>query len=809
MKAKYLVFALIVLLMFTAGAQAAPDPPAFQDIEGSFAKDAILNLTGQGIISGLGPGEFGPEQDISRGHFVVLVARVLGVQPYYPDAPAFSDLPLSAPESGYVEAMVKLGLLAGTGNKIMGADDPIKRQDAAVLLTRVLPGENIETPLPSGRYLDDSQISPYAVKSVAYVTLKYLMNGSDNLFHPREELTRAEAAVIAGRLLKIRKGQALTALPVVSSRQMQIRTGETRKIETDQSQNPLPFTTVYGLDDPTAGSISPDGAFSAGPEPGKAAITVNAGYNSYLVHTSITSAGRSGKTNPVAPVSLPEEDLTKRATYLVEAHSPDQGFRQAEEKGYPGPEGGLTSREETWTGFYRQQGRDILVDLKKPCAVTKISLDFMQEAGSGIYLPQYMDCSLSADGRAWYHLGRVAHSVSPAEPAVQIKEFTLAFPPVTARYVKLSFPVDVFVFARHLAIGGVQGQPQKPEVLAREKQPGPSADTYLQIPDIKHILLAFSGSHGDLGTWTSGDFLPMLAYVDKSYSIEGKMFDTILFLPYPDLACTREGWDAYAEDLFAPGAQLSALEETMARLNKIPEYQGKVNVILTVPYPDGQQESFGILESGGSNLCFSEKKAGKVKAAEDRLLAVRWFYNNLMDSWDRAGFKHLNLAGIYWYRENMDPTTPGDVELVQDTARLVRNDGLKFFWIPFFGAQGYDVWKSYGFNHAFLQPNYYAGNVPPDERMDNAAELAKRYNLGLEIECDEGILFYNSKYYNLFYKQLNKAKQLNMDKEMSIAYYAGSKILVRAWRSDNYKIRSIYEDMYKWLNGKYQAPAVP
>jgi hypothetical protein len=308
------------------------------------------------------------------------LAKVLGVQPYYPAAPAFSDLPLSAPESGYVEAMVKLDLVAGTSNNTMGADDPIKRQDAAVLLVRVLPGESIETPLPGGRYLDESRISPYAVKSVAYVTLKYLMNGSDNLFRPQEELTRAEAAVIAGRLLKIRKGQALTALPVVSSREMQIKAGEIGIIEPDRTQNPLPFTTVYGLDDPTAGSISPDGAFSAGPEPGKAAITVNAGYNSYLVHTSVTSAGKSGKTNSGATVSLPEEDLTKGATCLVEAHSPDQGFQQTEKKVIPAKRR-PRFREETWTGFYRQQGRDILVDLNKAAAVTKISLEFMQEAG--------------------------------------------------------------------------------------------------------------------------------------------------------------------------------------------------------------------------------------------------------------------------------------------------------------------------------------------------------------------------------------------------------------------------------------------
>ncbi|OQA10534.1 MAG: Endo-1,4-beta-xylanase A precursor [Firmicutes bacterium ADurb.Bin373] len=812
MKIKYMASALVIFLIFTANARAAAPPPAFQDIEGSFAREAILQLTELGITSGLGPNEYSPAQSISRGHFVVLLARALGVQPYSPAAATFSDLPLTAPESGYVEAMCKLGLVAGDENKLMRPGDPLKRQDAAVLLARALLGEKIESPLPGGRYLDEDQIAPYAVPGVAYITRQSLMCGAESLFRPQTELTRAEAAVIAGRLLEIRKGQALTAFPVVSAQQMQIKTGETRKIAPDNSQKSLPFTTVYGLDDPTTGSISPEGSFSAGPEPGKATITVNAGYNSYLIHTSVASTGKSKKTTDkntvIAAAYLSEEELTKGATYIVEAHSPDQGFQETEDKSYPGPAEGLTSRDETWTGFYRQQGRDILVDLQKAAPVTKISLEFMQEAGSGIYLPADMICSLSIDGRDWYHLGQVSHNISPAEPAVQIKDFTLTFPPVTARYVKLSFPVDVFAFARNLSIKGTTDRQQRPEILARAAQSRLSTDTYLQIPELKNILLVYTGSHGEAGIWTDRDFLPMLAYVDKSYSIEGKMFDTMLFLPYPDLACTGAEWDAYAADLFAPGAQLPALENTMARLNKIPDYQGKVNVILTMPYPDGQQAHFGALEGGGRPLCFDEKKAGRIKAAGDRLLAVRWFYDNLMDRWEQAGFKYLNLAGIYWYKESMDPATSSDIELVQDVARLVRNDGLKFFWIPFFGAHGYDVWRTYGFNHAFLQPNYYAVNAPPGERMENAAFLAKYYNLGLEIECDEGILYANSAYYRLFYKQLAIAKQLNLDKEASFVYYAGSKTLVKAWRSENYKIRSIYDDLYKWLNGTYNAPAI-
>lgn len=92
--------------------------------------------------------------------------------------------------------------------------------------------------------------------------------------------------------------------------------------------------------------------------------------------------------------------------------------------------------------------------------------------------------------------------------------------------------------------------------------------------------------------------------------------------------------------------------------------------------------------------------------------------------------------------------------------------------------------------------------------MDKAAELAKRYELGLEIECDDGIL-YRPEYYDLFYKQLDKAHQLHIDKDASKAFYAGSKALVKAWRSDHYKVHAIYDDIYRWINGTYQAADKP
>lgn len=130
----------------------------------------------------------------------------------------------------------------------------------------------------------------------------------------------------------------------------------------------------------------------------------------------------------------------------------------------------------------------------------------------------------------------------------------------------------------------------------------------------------------------------------------------VLFLPYPELPCTKAGWESYLEDLFAQGKQLSALEEAVVKMNEIPGLQEKEKVILTIPYPDADQWNFGRLEKRGDSLSFSAGYSGREQAANDRFLAVQWYYNLLTDKWKSAGFKRLDLAGIYWYEESVDQT---------------------------------------------------------------------------------------------------------------------------------------------------------
>ncbi|MHB8157510.1 MAG: DUF4855 domain-containing protein [Desulfocucumaceae bacterium] len=802
MKLKKAIFYSTTALLILLGGSIAysePGTPVFSDIGGSFAGEAIVRLAGQGIIQGAG-GEVRPEDSISRRDFALLLAKTLGVQPVFPAVPAFSDVPRGTLESGYLEALAKLGIIMGTGKEVFGPEGKLLRQDAAVLIYRAM-REEAEWFSLSERFSDKDSVSAYAVDGVAFVSGKGWMAGSGDAFYPLRELTRAEASALAVKLLETRRKQALTAFKVISPERLQLRSGETKPIVSRAAGKHQTFTPVYGTDSPEVCRALPEEALISGKQPGKGTVTVNAGYNFYTVNTEVSSARERDRVSPSVAAFYPEAELG--FNYSLRQQAPDTAFQQEEKKSSPGPAEGLISKSDTWTGFLRQQGREITVDLKAPRPVTQISLEFWQNPEWAVFLPGYIKGQVSADGVTWSHLGYAYHGVSPAGQEAQSANLTLNFQPVTARYIKISFPVDIWVFARHLSVkGGTAGQ--NPSILALAGEGGDFAGNYMQVPGIKDILLIYTGNKSNDQIINAGDFLPLVGYRGSSGDIAGKMFDTMLFLPYHDMPCTRDSWAAYTEDLFAPGRQLAALEEAVAKMNQIPGLQGKEKVILSLPYPDASQQTFGVPGDSKEPLCFSEKSAGREKAARDRFSAVQWYYSDLMARWGSAGFKHLELAGIYWYGESIDQTVTGEKELLLNTARLVRNSGQKFFWIPYFGTKGYEDWRSYGFSHVFLQPNYYAEKAPPVDRMDSAAELARRYGLGIEIECEEDVL-YSSAAYDLFGKQLKKGHQLGFDGEMTNAYYAGlvKRTLVKAARSSIPKERSIYDDLYRWISGTY------
>ncbi|MCJ8014132.1 DUF4855 domain-containing protein [Paenibacillus sp. KQZ6P-2] len=91
---------------------------------------------------------------------------------------------------------------------------------------------------------------------------------------------------------------------------------------------------------------------------------------------------------------------------------------------------------------------------------------------------------------------------------------------------------------------------------------------------------------------------------------------------------------------------------------------------------------------------------------------------------------------MYWLSEVVSYSNPHEEELIRYKSSVVYRAGLKFFWIPFFYGNRAFHWKQLGFDAAVLQPNHFF-NDTREERIQDTAELAITYGMGVEIECDE------------------------------------------------------------------------
>ncbi|UFJ40240.1 DUF4855 domain-containing protein [Brevibacillus humidisoli] len=574
----------------------------------------------------------------------------------------------------------------------------------------------------------------------------------------------------------------------------------------------LPYPPVFSFDRIELGRVMADGTFVAGPYAGKGTITVSVGHHTAAIPLEITPDGRQPIPIGQPSLTLPQADkldkyggnLATHRFFSVQTTGPVDPALQQMERQYPGPVGGLVTDSPVWTGYHRQAGRVITVALGDRYGLEQVSLSFLQRPDQGIYAPREMDVELSADGENWQFAGKVRHSWTGQRTDHGVYTYAVALPAAPAKYVRIRFPVKVWVFARGLQIRGAfrAGEERQVKWADAEQQQSRSDG---RVGPVRHLLLTYTGGHGARGTWNSRDFLPMVAYVDQRGRIVDRMFDSFLFLPYPELSATKEAWTRYLDDLFQLGSQLAALEEAMKEYDRQHGRSGETpevaQVILSLPYPDPRQHHFGRIPDLPRPLSFAG--SGDDEAAyEDRKRALEWYADHLLQRWKQAGYSHLRLVGLYWFHELVDDSAPGERQLIRDAAEMAHNMGLPLFWIPYYESPGYTEWRELGFDHAFIQPNYYGDQRLPLARMEAAAAVSRAFGMGLEIEGDERMTA-DLHFYQVYRNQLIAAHRLGMDRQAACAYYFGSKGLLQAYRSRESHVRRLYDDTYCWMRSRF------
>lgn len=172
---------------------------SFTDINGHWAEAQILKMAESGILNGYDDGSFKPNGKITRAEFVKVISDVLSLPEKTGDS--FFDVSADKWYAPFVYAASSYGIINGISDSEFGPEKLITRQDATVILHRVLSKENVEFTQRES-FTDGESVSDYAKNAVEELSGKGIIKGFNGEFRPADTLTRAETVAMLGRILE-------------------------------------------------------------------------------------------------------------------------------------------------------------------------------------------------------------------------------------------------------------------------------------------------------------------------------------------------------------------------------------------------------------------------------------------------------------------------------------------------------------------------------------------------------------------------------------------------------------------------------
>lgn len=175
----------------------------FSDLAGyDWAKEAVRELAVKGIVNGVSDDKFEPSRSITREEFVKLICMTFdfGIGS---GAVQFKDVDENSWYAPYVCRAVELGIIEGISDTEFGTGFCITREDMATIIYRCMEKIGIELIYERQSFSDEDDIAEYAKYPIMVLFRNDIINGiGDNLFAPKENASRAEAAVIIYRCME-------------------------------------------------------------------------------------------------------------------------------------------------------------------------------------------------------------------------------------------------------------------------------------------------------------------------------------------------------------------------------------------------------------------------------------------------------------------------------------------------------------------------------------------------------------------------------------------------------------------------------
>ena len=164
----------------------------------------VLALHKTGSSRGSDDGKYHPNDDITRGDFILMVTRAFGLGSETSDN--FPDVPLGVYYYSAIATAREYGIVTGADGKFRPTAY-LSRQDAAVIVYRTLAFMGVPvaegSPDDIAAFPDVDQVSDYAVSAMATLVKAGVLTGAGGMLNPKAMITRAEMAVILYKVLML------------------------------------------------------------------------------------------------------------------------------------------------------------------------------------------------------------------------------------------------------------------------------------------------------------------------------------------------------------------------------------------------------------------------------------------------------------------------------------------------------------------------------------------------------------------------------------------------------------------------------
>lgn len=332
------------------------------------------------------------------------------------------------------------------------------------------------------------------------------------------------------------------------------------------------------------------------------------------------------------------------------------------------------------------------------------------------------------------------------------------------------------------------------------------------------VLVYGGGHHRTPFAWDRERIATYVTYTDKDGSAHW-LFDGFLLLEFMDPAANggpgktlvtgykyngaympsanKEDWQHLVDYYFSPGSGVDAIDAAVAGAEaKSGAPKERRKIVIGIPEPI--VDLYSATHSGGKTYWGSlDGRKLDFSSDRDRILACKWYIDEVRRQFYSKKYRNVELAGFYWVAE----TSAHTESILGALGKYLNQLKYSFNWIPYFKATGYSRWKEFGFNIAYLQPNYFFNASVPKSRLEEACDLAMQFGMDMELEFDDNAMTRHGRAYKLRdYMEVFKAKGVWASRRL--AYYQGGWTLFNLQHSADEQDQALYHAFCNFVTAR-------